>query len=205
MGPCYAVQIEFLRSLTQLCMHTCMNECLCVFCFQPQKVNLKPFLLDQRKPKLKRRLLPWHTAQQAGDVPRPPKSYFVSFPLKYRQAKWSVFGQMLWKWSVTYKIKKKEYLRDYDDCYSNAPFGHCPSSFDHPFAGSESSISDGLFRVQPKTQNPWINEAMHVSHCAVRPQTARQSMMLLLFLAKVDFVVYWIWHEPLYENFKGTI
>lgn len=150
----------------------------------------------------------WHQPKIAYFV----KSFIIYYYYYYSDLySWQFFAGVFFaakhkplQRSATYKIKKRESFLGYNDCYGNAPSCHCPPPFHHVFAGNESSISDGLLRVQPKTQNPWINEAMHISHCAARPQTARQSMMLLLLLAKVDFVVYWIRHEPLCKIFKGT-
>lgn len=171
----------FFLTVQMLLSCACM---LVYFCLQPQKVNSKQFSLDAAKTLSKPK---WHPAQQAGWCTQ--ASFFAA---EYRPLQ-----------PVVNKIKKKGYFINYD-CHSDAPFCHWPPPFVHGFAVNESSISDELMRVQPKTQNPWINEAMHVSHCAASPQTARQSMTLLLFLAKVEFVVYWIWHAPLWENFKGT-
>lgn len=202
-GPWFTVQMSLLCSSTQLCIY--------IFCLQLKKVNLQTIFTGPAKTlaELKCKTAAM-TAQWAGDVHKPPESSLLSTSDAVKACKshikhhknhqmdhinlyWCLF---LWGFFFFWG----EYFIDNSDCSSNAPFCHCPTT-NHVFAGNESSILDGLLRVQPKTQNAWINEALHVSHCAVRPQTARQSMMLLLFLAKVDFVVYWIWHEPLMRNF----
>lgn len=161
-----------------------MHVCLYISVFSLKKWILNNFHWMQQKPCLNLNDI---QPSRPGGARKPP-----FFAAEYRPLQ-----------PVVNKIKKKGYFINYD-CHSDAPFCHWPPPFVHGFAVNESSISDELMRVQPKTQNPWINEAMHVSHCAASPQTARQSMTLLLFLAKVEFVVYWIWHAPLWENFKGT-
>lgn len=88
----------------------------------------------------------------------------------------------------------------------DAPLCQCSPPFEHlVFQVMRAPFQAGCSRVQPKARNPWINEAMCVSHCAARPQAARQSMMPLLFLAKVDLVFHWIWHEPFCQIFKCTL